>query len=143
VALDFADLPEMNGVPTLARPVPQHDRARQLAVGCRDASEKTEHAQRHEWVSRVNITVEVDDLEPGLTKSYYVAEYLRTVLKVRSLRRALDEALLEAERSKAKLREPQLVEANTLLERLEHPPAPSRLLRLPTKRPRSWRKKKD
>jgi hypothetical protein len=63
----------------------------------------------------VKITVEVDDLEPGRTHSHYVADYLRTMFRVRALRRALGEALIDAARRKQKLNATQLIEARELL----------------------------
>ena len=51
----------------------------------------------------MRIIVEVPDLEPGRTKSYAVASYVRAVLKVRALRREVAHALLELERRKKAL----------------------------------------
>jgi hypothetical protein len=51
----------------------------------------------------VKIIVEVQDLEPGRTKSYAVASYVRAVLKLRALRREVGNALLEVERRKKAL----------------------------------------
>jgi hypothetical protein len=48
----------------------------------------------------VKITVEVPDLEPGRTKSYAVASFVRAVLKLHALRREVGHALLEVERRK-------------------------------------------
>lgn len=64
----------------------------------------------------MKITVEVDELEPGRTNSHHVADYVRAMLRVRALRRALGEALLEAERRKQKLTARHLVEARDLLD---------------------------
>lgn len=69
-----------------------------------------------ETVGGVKITVEVEELEPGRTNSHLVAEYLRAMFRVRALRRALGEALVNADRRKQKLKASQLVEAQRLLD---------------------------
>ena len=85
----------------------------------------------------MKITVEIDEFEAGVRMSHAAAAYVRVMLKVRSLRRAVAEALLEAEYCKKKLKGPQLLEARKLLDeneqslRLRKPP----LLRCLTKRP--------
>jgi hypothetical protein len=86
----------------------------------------------------VKITVEIDEFEPDVRVSHAVADYVRVMLKVWSLRRAVAEALLEAEYCKKRLKGSQLLEARTLLDekfeqalRLRKPP----LLRRLTKRP--------
>jgi hypothetical protein len=83
----------------------------------------------------VKITVEIDELEAGVRTSHAVADYVRAMLKVRSLRRAVGEALLEAEHCKRKLRAPQLADAEKLLEGVEPARRQPRLLRRLTKRP--------
>jgi hypothetical protein len=83
----------------------------------------------------VKITVEIDELEAGVRTSHTVADYVRVMLKVRSLRRAVGEALLEAEHCKKKLKAPQLLEAQKLLDGIDPAPPSPRLLRRLTKRP--------
>jgi hypothetical protein len=83
----------------------------------------------------VKITVEIEEFD-GVTTSHAVAAYVRAMLKVRSLRRAVGEALLEVESCKQRLRESQMAEAQTLLESLDTVQPRPRLLRRPTKRPR-------
>ena len=51
----------------------------------------------------MRILVEVQNLEPGRTRSNAVASYVRAVLKLRALRRELAETLLEVERRKTTL----------------------------------------
>jgi hypothetical protein len=83
----------------------------------------------------VKITVEIDELEAGVRTSHAVADYVRAMLKVRSLRRAVGEALLEVEHCKRKLRAPQLADAQKLLEAVEPARLRPRLLRRLAKRP--------
>lgn len=79
----------------------------------------------------VKITVEVDELESGHTDSHAVADYVRAMLRVRALRRALGEALLDAERRKQKLNTTRLEEAQRLLEAVGAARERVRLLRRP------------
>jgi hypothetical protein len=67
-------------------------------------------------VENVKISVEVEELEPGLTNSHFVADYLRAMLKLKALRRAVGETLLEVELCKAKLNATRLAEAQKLLD---------------------------
>jgi hypothetical protein len=78
-------------------------------------------------VGLVKISVEVDELEPGRTRSHQVADYVRAMLKVEALRRAVGEALLDAERRKQKLNAKRLAEAQELLDEVR---ASHRRLRL-------------
>lgn len=71
----------------------------------------------------MKISVEVEDLKPGLTNSYTVASYVRAILKLRALRREVANALLEVERRKKAingrhLAGRQLAEAQRVLEEL-------------------------
>ena len=81
----------------------------------------------------VKITVEVEELEPGHTNSRHVADYVRVMFRVRALRRAVGEALLEAEHCKQKLKATHLVEAQRLLDGVGAGRQRFRLI-LPTKR---------
>jgi hypothetical protein len=83
----------------------------------------------------VKITVEIDEFHAQGGMSHAVADYVRAMLKVRSLRRAVGEALLEAESCKRKLRTAQAADAQKLLESLTEPVPGPRLLRRPTKPP--------
>jgi hypothetical protein len=85
-------------------------------------------------VNDVKITVEVDELEPGRTKSHRVADYVRAMFKVRALRRALGEALIAAERCKHKLNETQLDDARELLGDIVAVRRKFRLIRGPNRR---------
>jgi len=67
-------------------------------------------------VENVKISVEVEELKPGLTHSHFVADYLRAMLKLKALRRAVGETLLEVELCKAKLNATRLAEAQKLLD---------------------------
>jgi hypothetical protein len=72
----------------------------------------------------VKITVDIDELDSSVRTSHAVADYVRAMLKVRSLRRAVGEALLEAERYRFKLKDHQLVEAERLIDGAVPPPSP-------------------
>ena len=72
----------------------------------------------------MKITVDIDELDSSVRTSHAVADYVRAMLKVRSLRRAVGEALLEAERHRLKLKDHQLVEAERLIDGAVLPPAP-------------------
>jgi hypothetical protein len=65
----------------------------------------------------VRLILEVQDLEPGLTRSYAVASYVRAMLKLNALRRELGDTLLVVEGRKKALRGLQLAEAQRLLDR--------------------------
>ncbi len=67
--------------------------------------------------------MEIEVLDAGVRTSRAVADYVRAMLKVRSLRRAVGEALLEVEHCKQQLTAPQLAEAAKLPEGVV-PPAP-------------------
>ena len=87
--------------------------------------------------SDVRITVDIEEFDVQGRIAHAVADYVRALLKVRSLRRAVGESLLEAERCKQKLRTDQVAEAQKLFERaVESTPRP-RLLRRSPKRPPS------
>jgi hypothetical protein len=86
-------------------------------------------------VNHVKINVEIEEFEALGRISHAVADYVRAMLKVHSLRRAVGEALLEAEHCKKKLSAHLLVEAQRLLEGVEPKPPPNpRLLRRVTRR---------
>jgi hypothetical protein len=68
-------------------------------------------------VGEVRLILEVQDLEPGLTRSDAVASYVRAMLKLNVLRRELGDALLLVEGRKKALRGLQLAEAQRLLGR--------------------------
>jgi hypothetical protein len=48
----------------------------------------------------LRITVEAPDLEPGLTRSHAVANYVRAAIKLQALRREVGNALVELRRCK-------------------------------------------
>jgi len=84
----------------------------------------------------VKITVEIEELDTLVKTAHVVADYVRAILKVRSLRRAVGEALLEAEHCKKKLSAAQVTSAHELLDRAEAARTKKpQLLRRPTKRP--------
>jgi hypothetical protein len=83
----------------------------------------------------VKIRVEIEEPDARVRTSHAVADYVRAMLRIRSLRRAVGEALLEAEHCKKKLKAAQVLEAHRLLEGADRSPARSPLLRRPTKRP--------
>jgi hypothetical protein len=68
-------------------------------------------------VDEVRLVLEVQDLEPGLTRSHAVASYVRAMLKLNALRRELGDTLLVVEGRKKALRGLQLAEAQRLLDR--------------------------
>ena len=63
----------------------------------------------------MRITIEIDDLEPGVTESQAVADYVRALFKVRALTRAHTMALREAETRAERLTTRELQEANGLI----------------------------
>lgn len=83
----------------------------------------------------MKITVEIEELDGRVTTSRVVADYVRAMLKVRSLRRAVGEALLEAEHCKKKLRSSQLAEAAQILDGADAAPPRPLLRRLSGRRP--------
>ena len=87
-----------------------------------------------EVCDNVRITVEIDEFDAQGRTSHAVSRYVRVMLKVRSLRRAVGEALLEAESCKRRLREHQVAEALRLFEGFLEPAPRPRLLRRFTKR---------
>jgi hypothetical protein len=68
-----------------------------------------------ETVDQVKITVEINELKPGITNSHAVADYVRALFKLRALKRAAADASIEAEQCKRTLNNAQLIEAVGLL----------------------------
>jgi hypothetical protein len=93
-------------------------------------------ARGSSWIrDDMKITVVIEELDASVRTSHAVADYVRAMLRVRSLRRAVGEALLEAERCRLKLKSCQLVEAAHLLAGTVPPPQPKLLRRLMGRRP--------
>jgi hypothetical protein len=76
----------------------------------------------------MKIAVEIEELNSPVKTSHVVADYVRALLKVRSLRRAVGEALLEAEHRKRKLTPSRVAQAQKLFDSLK-PPGLKPLLR--------------
>jgi hypothetical protein len=81
----------------------------------------------------VKLTVEIEEVDAGVTTSPVIATYLRAMLTVRALFRAAGQALLEVERCRQKLKPAQLREAGRLLQSVG-PPRRNRLVRRPSRR---------
>jgi hypothetical protein len=76
----------------------------------------------------LRITVEAPDLEPGLTRSHAVANYVRAAIKLQALRREFGNALVELRRCKEVLSsraqaESLMAEARALCEAFQIDPA--------------------
>jgi hypothetical protein len=69
---------------------------------------------RRRWTN-VRIMVEIEEFEPGVTNSQAVADYVRALFKVRALKRAVTDALIEAEERRQTLNGTQLREAFRLV----------------------------
>jgi hypothetical protein len=61
-------------------------------LGLPEATERVQRQRRRRW-THVKVTVEIEELEAGITKP--VAEYACTLFKVQALKRAVTEAFAE------------------------------------------------
>jgi hypothetical protein len=110
-------------VETIGTPAPEHSIAPSCSSAhshpawCLIASAPLSRDNSSVEVDEVRLILEVQDLEPGLTRSHAVASYVRAMLKLNALRRELGDTLLVVEGRKKALRGLQLAEAQRLLGR--------------------------